>query len=70
MTHYEHQVRATFPVNEGEQPGEYYPEVTTEWDPRRDYAIEVAEELCDRGFNVQINSRPYESTADFEEVPE
>lgn len=70
MTHYEHRVRATFKVNEGEQPGEYVPEVSTDWDSRREYAVEVAEDLRERGFNVQIDSRAYESTVDFEEVPE
>ena len=69
MTHYEYKVRATFPVNEGEQPGEFYPEVSTDWDDRRETAVEVAEELRDRGFSVQIDSRPYESTVEFEEVP-
>ncbi len=70
MTHYEHRVVATFAVNEGEQPGEYYAEAKTDWDPRRDSTIETAEELEDRGLNVQIESRPYEQNVDFEEVPE
>jgi hypothetical protein len=61
---YEHRVRALLRKSEGS-----VDELYTEWDNRRDWTISTAVVLDERGFTVQIESRPIHETVDFEEVP-
>ena len=61
---YEHRVRALLKKSEGS-----VDELYTEWDDRRRWVISTATALDERGFSVQVESRPIHETVDFEEVP-
>lgn len=65
--HYEYRVRALFPT--GGKHGEPV-EMSTEWTHSRDIAISNAEAMQDTASHVEIESRPYHTTIDVEEVPE
>lgn len=66
MSHYEHRVELSLDV----AGGEFFWGLETDWISRRETAVEIAEELEERGISAEIKSREVQTSADFSEVPE